>query len=381
MSTFESKWISDTEDFRALQHEWNELLRSSTCNTLFMTWEWLFTWWQHLAERRKLAILTIRQDGRLMAIAPMTIKPPDLRRMVPFSVMEIMGTGNVGSDYLSLIVRNGAETSFMPAITAALFKRNYAMEISATERSSRVMAMAMLGLNDLGCRTGQQAQCLCPYIDLREQTWESYMKKTHQSGKSRFDKKLRRLEKEYSLRFEQTQLESERGQNLATLIELHLQRWNGKGGSNAFDSQALRDFHQTFSAIALHNNWLRLFIMWLDDKPAAAVYGFFYNHVFYYYQAGFDPQFSQYSVGYLAIGLTVQNALIEDAIEYDLLRGEEEYKNAWATSARELLRLNIFPPTAKGRLCQRYLALRKRTKELIVEHAPDSIRERVFAQA
>lgn len=379
MTHLDSKWIDRTDDFYALRDEWQELLRNSASNTLFLTWEWQFTWWQNLAEARKLAILVIRRNGQLIAIAPMTVKPPNIKRMVPFSVLEIIGSGNVGSDYLSFIVRSGAEICALPAINAALLKHNFALELSNTKLDSRVMAMALLGLNDLGFRTGCQTQSFCPYIDLRGKTWQSYMTRTNSAGEIRFNKKLRRLEKKFSFRFEQTSTASDLGEDLATMIKLHFRRWNSKGGSNALDSDALRNFHKAFTGIALQKDWLRLFIMWLDDKPAAAVYGFFYDRVFYYYQAGFDPQFSQYSVGYISIGLTIQRAFDEGASEYDMLHGEEDYKDRWATDKRELVRLNIFPPTPKGRLCERILAFRNQVKKLVNLHAPESIKMRLFA--
>lgn len=381
MSPVDCQWISRSEDFLALRHEWQALLADSSSDTLFMTWEWQYTWWQHLAEHRTLAILTVRLAGKLMAIAPMAIKPPDLKRMIPFRYLEILGTGNVGSDYLSIIVARGAEHAMMPAISAALLKRNFVLEISNTEHGSHVITMAALALNALGCRTARHTQSFSPYIDMAAFDWDSYMSRNNSASETRFNKKLRKLERTFSVRLEQTRLESTRTRDLQILIDLHLQRWDGKGGSNAFDSAALCSFHASFTETALQNNWLRLFILRLDDKPAAAVYGFFYHDVFYYYQAGFAPEFSQYSVGYLAIGLTVKKAFEEGAHEYDMLHGEEEYKYTWATSDRELVRLTIFPPTAKGRLCEQYLGLRNSAKALIMDNVPDNIRDRVFASA
>jgi len=35
--------ICDEPGFRALQHCWNQLLQESTANTIFLSWEWLYT--------------------------------------------------------------------------------------------------------------------------------------------------------------------------------------------------------------------------------------------------------------------------------------------------------------------------------------------------
>jgi CelD/BcsL family acetyltransferase involved in cellulose biosynthesis len=80
------------------------------------------------------------------------------------------------------------------------------------------------------------------------------------------------------------------------------------------------------------------------------LYGFLYNGVFYFYQAGFDPRFSEYGVGLVLMGLAIQRAIEEGAREYDLLHGAERYKFLWAREARELSRLELYPAGLRGSL-------------------------------
>ncbi len=51
------------------------------------------------------------------------------------------------------------------------------------------------------------------------------------------------------------------------------------------------------SRLALDRRWLRLFVLRLDGVPVAALYGFLYQRVFYFYQSGYDPRYSKHSVG------------------------------------------------------------------------------------
>src|SRR5579863_5819033 len=88
---------------QALRPEWNPLLERSRANCVFLTFEWLTTWWKHLAEGRKLEVLAARDDGRLVGIAPLVLRRAQYARMMP-RVLEFLGTGVVGSDYLDLIV-------------------------------------------------------------------------------------------------------------------------------------------------------------------------------------------------------------------------------------------------------------------------------------
>ena len=56
-----------SEGFWALKPEWNDLLRRSYYDNLFLTWEWQSTWWKHLGEG-DLVLLGFRggEDGRLV---------------------------------------------------------------------------------------------------------------------------------------------------------------------------------------------------------------------------------------------------------------------------------------------------------------------------
>jgi CelD/BcsL family acetyltransferase involved in cellulose biosynthesis len=109
-------------------------------------------------------------------------------------------------------------------------------------------------------------------------------------------------------------------------------------------------FHDEASRLALERGWLRLFVLWLGDAPAAALYCFRYRDVFSFYQSGFDPRFAQLGVGLVAMGLAIRGALQEGALEFDLLHGEEPYKFLWAKATRPLEGITAFPASAHGRL-------------------------------
>jgi CelD/BcsL family acetyltransferase involved in cellulose biosynthesis len=106
------------------------------------------------------------------------------------------------------------------------------------------------------------------------------------------------------------------------------------------------------SRLGLERDWLRLFVLWLNGRPAAALHGYRYGDTFSFYQAGFDPDFARHSVGLVTMGLTIKSAIEDGAEAYDLLHGDEPYKFQWARQTRELARVELFPPTPRGQLCR-----------------------------
>ena len=98
--------IDSLSGFSALRPEWDSLLCDSASASLFLTWEWLHTWWTHLRASSQLRMLAVRAGGELIAIAPFQMTGNGVAH---FPCLEMLGTGDAGSDYLDLIIRRGWE--------------------------------------------------------------------------------------------------------------------------------------------------------------------------------------------------------------------------------------------------------------------------------
>lgn len=360
--------IDNITGFAALREEWEELLHSSTVDCLFLSWEWLYIWWLNMSEDRTLFLVVVRRNEQLVAIAPMTIRHAQLRRFLPIRVMEFLGSGSVGSDYLDIIVRPGYESEALAALTREFTRSGLVLEMAFVDSKSPLLSQFAKKLSLLGWHQKSTVISCSPYVALSGLSWESYLASLTTKHRSVYLKKARKMHRECKVRLEMAVTEEQREKALAILIDLHLKRWNGHGGSNAFNAPELQQFHEQVSSAALARGWLRLYVLWLDDLPAAAVYGFEYSKAFYYYQAGYAPEFSHYSVGSMFIGMTIKIAIENGMEKYDFLHGNEEYKFDWARDARQMLRLDLFPPTVLGLVYQEGLRLRKILKTAL---APD----------
>jgi CelD/BcsL family acetyltransferase involved in cellulose biosynthesis len=183
--------------------------------------------------------------------------------------------------------------------------------------------------------------------------------------------------KQFEVRFEQVRSEEQRREALSLLIALHNSRWRNRASSEAFYTADLVSLHDELSRLALEQGWLRLFVLWLDGKPAAALYGFSYHGVFYYFQAGFDPIYGKHSVGLVTMGLAIKSAIEEGVEEYDLLHGDEPYKFHWARAARELGRLELYPPGARGLLYKGALEVSRATRRMARRVLPKTLADRI----
>jgi CelD/BcsL family acetyltransferase involved in cellulose biosynthesis len=370
--------IEDIGGFEKLREEWTELLDASASSSLFLTWEWLYTWWKHLSAGRRLCLLTVRSGPELVAIAPLALRPPQPTRLVPFPALEFLGmSGIVASDYLDFIVRRGKEQEALQALAESLTHEGVTLELAQLTRGFCLAAALAAQLMPRGWRLWEAQTDVCPFIKLSEHTWQSYLATLGPEHRYNFQRRLRNLTKEFDVRFEQALTEEQRRESLALLLTLHNMRWRDRGGSNAFHAPSLQAFHEELSRRALERGWLRLFILRLDGQPAAALYGFRYRRTFYFYQSGFDPKYSKYSVGLVALGLTIKYAIEEGAEDYDLLQGGEPYKFQWARETRELARLELYPPHLQGFLCKGAAGLSRTARRMARRVLPKALIDKI----
>ena len=345
--------IADATGFQELRDEWDELLCSSSSNSFFLTWEWLYPWWKHLSGDRTLSVVTVRSGGRLVAIAPLASRPRRLARMVPFRSLEFLGSDRVCSDYLDLIIERGKEGEALQALGEYLGRETHVLDMANLRRDTCLAAELTGELMRQGWSLCEGKTSVCPFITLSGHSWESYLATLGSDHRQNFQRRLKNATKKSTLRFEPARSPAEAREALAELVVLHNMRWRERGGSDAFDKPDLIAFHQEVSRLALDRGWLRLFRMTIDARPVALLYGFRYDRTVYFVQSGFDPAWSKHSVGLLAMGLAIKSAIEEGAGEYDLLRGGEPYKFHWARESRDLGRIKLYPPRLSASLYKR----------------------------
>ncbi len=357
--------LQDTLSFSALKREWTELLNDTSNNNIFLTWEWMYTWWIHFRNGKQLFLITVRLDGRLLGIAPLVARPRSLKRGELFRTLEFIGSGDVGSDYLSIMLRRSHEQEALNAITDYLLSQNLILDFSRFDQSSHTMGAVIEKLHGHGWKSTRTTSTVSPYANLRGLNWETFIASKGRSHRANVRKRLKNLYEEFTVTFEHINSDERRSKAFQQLVEWHLIRWQKKGGSTALHEKALLQFHDEFSRLALERGWLRMFILWLDARPALSLYCFSYDNKYLFYQMGFDEAFLNYSIGLVGTALAIQSACEEQATEYDFLHGDETYKYLWTQQQRQLLRVDLFPPGISGAVYQQTMFARYEIKRML----------------
>ena len=288
-------------------------------------------------------MLAVRAGSELIAVAPFRV----MSGTAHLPCLDMLATGDAGSDYLDIIVRSGWEAEALDAIER--FVRSTRTPLRLLHLGPSAMADHLASrLVAGGWTRTTTAGGTCPFIPLAGQTWDSYLATLGASHRANVRRRLRAIEQKCTVTFSRVTTEAERREALPILMRYHDRRFDEAG--TTFATPALRAFHDELSKRALDRGWLRMYVLRLDGAVAAVMYGFFYDGTFSFYQHGFDDQYQQHSIGLVLMALTIRAAIDEGAAGFDMLWGVEPYKFLWARDRRELHNMHLFPASLAGRL-------------------------------
>jgi CelD/BcsL family acetyltransferase involved in cellulose biosynthesis len=307
--------------FEELLSEWNELLRVSTSDLLFLTWEWQSTWWEAY-EAGDLWVVTCRtDDGRLVGIAPWFIQNTDGERVV-----RTVGCVDV-TDYVDIIAhRECVEAvqyylaNFL-AENTDLYDRINLCNIPETS-PTYLHFPNQLRQHHFDADTVLQE--VCPIIHLPTQ-WEDYLAMLDKKQRHEIRRKLRRAESETELEWYLVGSEHNFDQEVERFLSLMT-------ASHPSKAEFLRDqnnlrFFKNILAVTHKKGWLKLSFLNCNDASVAAFCDFDYNRQILVYNSGLLPdKYAYLSPGIVLLAYNIRHAIESGRVIYDFLRGNQTYK-------------------------------------------------------
>jgi CelD/BcsL family acetyltransferase involved in cellulose biosynthesis len=323
----------DEDGFAALRDEWNDLLRRSRFDTIFLTWEWQTIWWRFVgANRGPLYLLAARQDGRTVGILPLY-----LTEELDSRALQVIGCIEV-ADYLDLIVEVGQEDSVYGAFIAWLAGPEAPRWDVLDLCNQPAASLAYIQLPALATAAGWKAEVfqedVCPIVSLPgdggqqgyEDGWEHYLAGLDKKERHEIRRKIRRVERELpDHRFYVVGHSDDLAAAVDRFIALH--RLSSKA-KDAFMTDEMVAFFRALATAVAAQGWLKLFFLEAEGQPAASYFCFDYRNEILVYNSGFDPQaYPQFSFGWVLMAKILQYAIAEGRSRVDFLQGDEDYKH------------------------------------------------------
>jgi CelD/BcsL family acetyltransferase involved in cellulose biosynthesis len=306
----ESARISPLGDVADLGESWRPLAAAG--GNPFSSWEWASTWWRHFGDGREQRNLACRdQRDELIGIVPLYLHA---RR--PLRVLRLIG--HFPADQLGPV----CAPERAGRVTQAL--RRHLQEESGWDLllAERLPAAGGCG-RELGGRLLRREPT--PELTIEAADWEEFLATKSSNFRGQVRNRENRLLRKQGLRYRLADDPERLEGDMDILFGLHEAHWRSRGNAGAFQG-GLKDFHRDFARLALENGWLRFWIAYLDERPAAAWYGFRIGDADWFYQGGRDPDQGHSSVGFVLMSHTIRDAIEHGISTYKLLLGAEEYK-------------------------------------------------------
>jgi CelD/BcsL family acetyltransferase involved in cellulose biosynthesis len=348
--------LTKQNDFERLAPEWDALLERSHHPEPTQSPLWLRAWWRIYGQDggRTLKILTVRESGRLVAVAPL------LHRIhwyaaIPFRRLELIGSGEserdeIASEYLGFVIEADREAAVMDVIVGALL----AGELGSWEeflyprvRPDHPVTRALLGrLQRERLDIDQSDPKICHYVPLPP-TMEDYFQRLSSSRRQRFRRALRQFEQwsgqPLVLEHADNAASLERG--IEILVELHQHRWEQEGQPGAFASKRFSQFHREVMPELLVRDALQLVWLSARGRPVAALYNVIWEGRAHFYQGGRATDVpTAVRPGLIIHLLAIAAGIARGLREYDFLAGDSRYKEELSLAHRSLVDVRVTRP-------------------------------------
>ena len=337
---------------QALAPRWNELLQRSGSDAIFLTWEWMSTWWEVFGGRFELLLLTAEDaNGRLIGIAPTMVGPRRSASGLTFRALMLIGQqADTFAEYLDFIIEPGREVD----VTAALcdfIQRDLAAEWDFIF-FERILTTSP-NLPTLRNRTSRPHFAALRDGELKSRhvtlgrNWPEFLTAKSRNFRNQWNNSWNRLQAEGEVKFLFGGSDLPLSTALAEVTRLHRERWQDRSAS--FKTEGYLEFHEQLCARLHANGWLLLLLLSVNGKNVAVRYDYAYAGKLWCMQGGWSPEYAAKRVGTLLTGKVIEWGIEHGLREYDFLGGDSDYKRRWSNGERVMTNLTACnPKTVRG---------------------------------
>lgn len=325
-----------------LETEWNDLLAETNSHFPFLRFEYLQIWWStrgggEWPQDAQLAIITARQGGKLIGVAPLFLAPWEGK-----PTLLLVGSIEI-SDYLDLIVR----AADLPAFTSELidFLANPNSGLAAWERLDLYNVIensaTLDALNKAAATHGWHYadEPFRPAMTIQlPGDWEIYLASIDKKQRHEIRRKMRRS---YNNQLPVSWYITHDPKTIDQDIEAFIHLMENDPEKAAFLTPAMRENFRLTTRCAFDAGCLLLAFLEIDGNKAAAYLSFDYLDQLWIYNSGMDGTYNEYSPGWVLLGELLKWGNENGRKVFDFMRGDEDYKLRFGAKRREVMRVTV----------------------------------------
>ncbi len=364
MSTRLRTWSVD--EFRESRALWDDLVRRSDADPLFMSWDWQWRWWNHHSQvlGAALRLAAVYEGDRLVGLAPFYSRVARVRGVLRSRRLELMGIAwrdprAMFSDYPDIIAASGERTSVLREVEGWLAAEPFWDEIAlcCTKRSGVAAQLAVEKLSrwtlvrDVDGMTGWRARL--------PSSFESYVGALTPTVRRKLFNQRRKLA--------EPRMDYVSGPELSQALE-QLWRFSAARWHRGPPGAEVRAFQEDIARFLASTGELRFSRLCTADGLLSTLYCIQRAGTVYYLQSGFDAGRGRgLSPGLLHFGYAIEAACKEGGNWFDFLAGtgrNRDYKRDLLTESVPVVSYHIVRRRVRRALYKAYEYAQRRRNSL-----------------
>jgi CelD/BcsL family acetyltransferase involved in cellulose biosynthesis len=327
--------VSAHADFDALADAWDDLWARCPAATPFQTHAWLRAWARAYVAPGRLAVVTVRESGRLVAAAAM-----HRVRRGPVVVLEPLG-GEI-SDHTDVLLDPSVPDAGRRLTQELLRLRGWQVLALPEALPASAAAQWSAGWPGRVRRLPASVNLQLPALPTAEA-----LTRLPARTASTLRRKLRKIDQ---LGVEHAEVPArDVPQAVDGLLALHAAQWAGRRGNPEHLTDRYRD-HLAGALVPMVERGQAVVVEYrLDGELVAAEVDLVGHDQLAYYLAGISPALrSRIDTAVLLVSRALDLAARLGKGEYSFLRGEEDYKSRWRPDVVTATRLLLIRPGLLG---------------------------------
>lgn len=344
--------VSEIRELVRYEREWKDLVSGLAGASIFDTYEWVTAWLDCFWRNKPISFLFFRKEGSLVGIAPLLAdRCGDI-----WCAHTFISPVNLHGNRANVICAENP-AAVLEALLAYLGRERKRFRLAFPNALSTIPLASFLP--EIAARHDMLTIVFpgiaSPIIRIRGD-WQSYLKSrsTHLAKEMR--RKLKLLERAGRAEVLTVTSVDQCSEAMQDILHIEKCSWKEQAGISLSAMPHLAEFHQRFAEEAARRGWLRLYLLHLDSKPIAYVYGVVFQNEFYAFKTAYNHDYQKLSPGIVLFEHVFHDAFDQGLETVDLGLGDESrWKSELANDLREHVNVCVFNRLSlRCRCCRLY---------------------------
>ena len=308
--------ISSNKDFESLQNVWSEFNVD-----LMNSFSWNFSWWNAFQDQGNLHLLTFKQAGDVVGIAPFYVD-----HWFGLKRLRFLASGDTSTDYVDLICDREHYDRCAHSVSEYIREQRFdvvELECPKGDRLSESLMPALESAYDYDHRDVEPTWLLSLPSE-----WTDFLSARRSSLRRKIKKAVRRLDSS-ELQIKTTSEGLPMESALETLKDLHTRRMNSTGKPGVFANQQFDNFLTNLVMDSATEGQVEIIVALKNNVSVGAQIYFDSSQGYQLYQSGYAPEAMKLEPGHLLFTEMIKRAIERGDQQFDFLRGNEPYKKYW----------------------------------------------------